>query len=199
MLRQRAQAMVERVALEAGYHLGAEAAWPVRAALTAALAHRDGAVEDDHDPRLLHPARTVLILLSDGGCRDPELLAAGAFAESLDQELRAPLALLEEAAGAAARGHAAALPRPDLAEPGLLLEALVTAEEGPALLAVAELLDHARHLHLRPELDWRAVHGLVGSAGVPAARRLNAPLARRLERWHEAFARRRLERVPPGV
>ena len=66
--------------------------------LDRALVHRVERVDDDHDPRLLHPARTVLILLDDVGCRSPELLAAGAVLESRFPEMELPReGLLEEA------------------------------------------------------------------------------------------------------
>jgi hypothetical protein len=189
--------MVERVTLEAAFLLGQDAAARVRAATAAALALRDRAVGDDHDPRLLHPARTVLILLSDAGCRAADVLAAAAFVESLDGALRPPVAVLRRAAGPAAAALAANAPLPEEAGDDLgddLLERLVTCGEESALIAVAEFLDHARHLHLRPELDWPAVHGLAERAYAPAAQRIAPPLERRLRRWAEAFRTRRLLR-----
>jgi (p)ppGpp synthase/HD superfamily hydrolase len=202
-LRQRAEAMVERVSLEAARAIGQVDADRVRRAVAAALAARDPLLEDDHDPRLLHPARTVLILLSDAACRDPEVLAAGAFAESIDVALRAELSLLEDAAGPGARRVAEAVPGAGSGSGSgsgsglglgteVLMELLVTAPAEAALVAVAERLDHARHLHLRPDLPWREVHGTVDTVYAPVAARLSPVLGRRLDRWAEAFRSRRL-------
>jgi (p)ppGpp synthase/HD superfamily hydrolase len=218
-LRQRAEAMVERVSLEAARAIGQVDADRVRRAVAAALAARDPLLEDDHDPRLLHPARTVLILLSDAACRDPEVLAAGAFTESIDVALRAELSLLEDAAGPGARRVAEAVPGAGSGSglgsgsgsgsgfwggegsgsgsgAGLgtevLMELLVTAPAEAALVAVAERLDHARHLHLRPDLPWREVHATVETVYAPVAARLSPVLGRRLDRWAEAFRSRRL-------
>jgi hypothetical protein len=206
-LRQRAAAMVERVSLEAAHHLGAEPALTVRDAVAAALAARDWVIDDDHDPRLLHPARTVLILLSDTTCRDVEALAAAAFIESLDHELAAPLGRLEEVAGPGARATAEAAPgtaaraaAPDRAASDLAasdataLEALVSAPRHAAIIAIAERLDHARHLHLRPNMEWAPFHADVETVWAPAAQYLEPGLARRLHRWVDGFRARRLLR-----
>jgi hypothetical protein len=192
-LRERAAAMLERVTLESIHHLCAAAAADVRRALGAALLHRDGRVADDHDPRLLHPARTILILLSDTSCRNPAVLAAAAFVDSVDAGLAPAAAAAEAVLGGDAAALLCSVPLPGV--PGgedALLERLVCAEPDAALIAVAERLDHARHLHLRPELPWRELHAQVQDAYAPAAARLCPPLARRLERWAEAFRARRL-------
>jgi hypothetical protein len=182
--------MVERVALEAAAAVGAGASGVVRDAVEAALQHRDGRLDDDHDPRLLHPARTILILLSDTDCRSACVLAAAAFVESVDRELAAsPLALLR-CAGRDAMAIAAAAPLPAGDDDEMLLERLVTSGEDAALAALAERLDQARHLHLRPELPWRSFHEGIERVYVPAAHRLSPALARRFERWAEAFRRR---------
>jgi hypothetical protein len=191
-LRERATAMVERVTLEATHCLGHDSAADVRRAVTAALLHRDARVQDDHDPRLLHPARTVLILMADASCRDVGTLAAAAFVDSQDLEL-AP----DGGAAAVVIGEDAArlldeVPLPTGQGDDELLERLVCAPEAAALIAVAERLDHARHLHLRPELPWLEWHAQVQDAYAPAARRLSPLIARRLERWAEAFRVRRL-------
>ncbi|HSJ25281.1 MAG TPA: hypothetical protein VK929_11455 [Longimicrobiales bacterium] len=194
-LRHRAAAMVERVTLEAAHSLGTEAALVVRDAVGAVLAVRDPLIEDDHDPRLLHPARTVLILLSDTTCRDAAALAAAAFIESLDTALRAPLDELERVAGGAARGIASAAPN---AARGTTLEDLVSAPRDSAVIAIAERLDHARHLHLRPDLAWAPFHADVETVWAPAAHFLAPGLGRRLDRWADGFRARRLLRPPHG-
>jgi hypothetical protein len=188
-LRERGAAMAGRVAAECAFHVGKTGATYVRAAVEAALRPRDALVDDDHDPRYLHPARTVLILLSDGGCRTPEVLAAAAFVESVDEELRAAAALAD--ADAAVRALAKAVPLPAAGSDDLL-ERLVSADHDSALTALAERLDHARHLHLRPELPWREFHGEIETVYAPAAARFNQNIARRFDRWAEAFRARRL-------
>jgi hypothetical protein len=194
-LRERADAMLARVTLETSFHLGRDAAAIIRAAAAEALAPRDATVADDHDPRLLHPARTLLILLSDAECREQDVLAASLYIESVDVQLRPGRETLAAAAGAGAAELAAAVPLAD-AGGGAddLLERLVSAPEAAAVIAVAERLDHARHLHLREDLPWAEFLGLIEEAYVPAARRLSPPLAHRLERWAEAFRVRRLLR-----
>jgi hypothetical protein len=183
--------MLERVTMECTWHMDQDGAATVRSALAAALAVRDCVVEDDHDPRLLHPARTVLILLSDAACRSRDALAAGAFVESTDAELRPPIGELRATAGANAVHILASTPLPDRED---MLEALVTAPADAALLALAERLDHARHLHLRHDIDWQTFHMQVEDVYVPVAARLSPPLARRFARWAEAFRSRRLLR-----
>ena len=51
------------------------------------LSARDTAIEDDHDPRSLHPARTIRVAIADGRCDDPGALAAAAFVDSIDAYL----------------------------------------------------------------------------------------------------------------
>ena len=79
-------------------------------------------------------------------------------------------------------------PRDELAEALLGLP-------GPILIAaVAERLDHARHLHLRPVSLWREGLALEESVYLPIAMRASDALSRRYQRWHSAFTRR-LERA----
>jgi hypothetical protein len=190
-LRDRPAAMLERVTLECAWRIDDTAAAEVRAALAAALLHRAARVGDDHDPRLLHPARTVLILLSDAACRDAAVLSAAAFVDSLDADLvpaegTARSVLAERAAALLREVPLPADARDDL------LERLVCAPAEAALVAVAERLDHARHLHLRPGLDWQTLHAQVQETYVPVAARIAPGIGRRLDRWAEAFRSRRL-------
>lgn len=182
-VRQRAQAMIERVTSEARAVLNETDAAIVRGALAESLTLRDDRVEDDHDPRYLHPARTIRILIADGDCRSVDALAAAAFVDTIDP------ALVPPAPVSRLRTIAYSVPRPGH-EGEQLLERLVTADLDTGLIAVAERLDHARHLHLRSDLDWRSFHTEVRNTYVPAARRFSALIARRLERWADAFERR---------
>lgn len=192
-LRERAAAMVQRVGAEAAAGLGEAAAAGVRDAVTVALAFRDERIDDDHDTRCLHPARTVLILLADTPLRSPAALAAAPFVDSVDAGLVPDAAALERVAGPGATDLLAAVPV-RAADPALLLEEIICADEAAALVALAERLDHARHLHLRPDLDWQSFHDDIRDVYLPAAGRLSPPLYRRLDRWAEAFGRRLLRR-----
>lgn len=186
-LRERAAAMVERVTLECSTVLAHADVALIRAAVTAALRARDAALAE-HDPRCLHPARTVLILLADVACRDADALAAAAFVESLPAAIPAA-----DTSCLSPRAQAllAAVPLPELADDELL-ERLVTAEPTTACMALAERLDHARHLHLMSDVAAVPFHAGIEAIYLPVAERACPPLARRLERWAGAFARRRL-------
>src|SRR5690606_11031648 len=132
---------------------------------------------------LLHPARTIRILIADGACHTPTALAAAAWVDTID-------AAFTPAPPAALRSFIEDVPH---AEPGAdedLLERIITADHDVALVAIAERLDHVRHLHLRSDLDARAHHAQVRAVYAPAARRFSAQLARRLDRWADAFERR---------
>jgi hypothetical protein len=175
--------MLERVTLEARAVLSEAEAAAVHDALAQSLSHRDAHIDNDHDPRYLHPARTIRILISDGECRSAAALAAAAFVDTIDT------ALAPAATGAALIRLTDAVPRPDR-DGDQLLERLVTADADAGLIAIAERLDHARHLHLRSDLDWPSFHASIRAAYGPAARRLSARIARRLDRWADAFERR---------
>lgn len=202
-LRARAAAMLERVTLETAAALtdadprGAEAGTAaVRSALHAALHRRDRLIDDDHDPRCLLPARTVRILIADAGVRHADTLAAAAFIDSIDATLVADAAVLGEPA-ARILGH---VPLPlerslhavDAADGPELLERLVCAPPDASTIAVAERLDQARHLHMRPELPWVAFHAGMRDVYIPVAHRVAPVIARRMDRWAEAFGRRLL-------
>lgn len=175
--------MIERVTTEARAVLSRSDADIVRGALADALAVRDAAIADDHDPRYLHTARTIRILIADGECRSVSALAAAAFVDTVDPGL-APAPPAEPL-----RRIVDAVPRPDR-DGDELLERIVTADFDVGLVAVAERLDQARHLHLRSDLDWPSFHAQIRTVYVPAARRFSALIARRTERWSDAFERR---------
>jgi hypothetical protein len=186
-LRERPAAMIRRVAMETGALVGQAQARVVSAAVGVALAPRDAAIEYDHDTRILHPGRTVLILLADAGCRDADVLAAAAFVESVDHELAVAAA---ERAGALGPGANALLAdAPDVPRERLLEELVVT-DERVVVMLLAERLDHARHLHLRNDLDWRDFYDEMLDVWLPAAHRFSPGIARRLDRWEESFRRR---------
>jgi hypothetical protein len=61
------------------------------------------------------------------------------------------------------------------------------------LLALAERLDHARHLHLREPAVRAGFHRSVGEIYLPIAHRTHPRLARRYDWWWRMFRRRFLE------
>ena len=182
-VRARAQSMLERVTIETRAVLSPADANIVRGALAESLASRDAAIDDDHDSRYLHPARTIRIMIADGECRSVDALAAAAFVDTVDASL-APLPPVEPL-----RAIVAQVPRPELAGDELL-ERIVTADLDVGLITVTERLDHARHIHLRSDIDQAAFHAQIRATYAPAARRVSASIARRLDRWADAFERR---------
>jgi (p)ppGpp synthase/HD superfamily hydrolase len=139
---------------------------------------------------MLHPARTALILLENIACRDATVLAAAQLIETRDAGLRVS-ENIASALGDDVATLVVAVPTPQSAiDDDELREALVTADRDAALIAVAERLDHARHLHMRERSEWDAYFAQTVDVYVPVAARLNEDLARRFERWAQSFARR---------
>lgn len=197
-LRQRAEAMANRLetaALRAG--LDDDGAATILDAYRTAMRPRERSLADDHHIDYLHPARTTLILLEDLGITEPTILAAGALTETLRPELAvtgAPegraddpriLALVDEVPVPARDGDE-------------LLERLVVADEAVRLIALAERLDHVRHLHLRPEAEWAVLHAETREIYLPVAERTHPTLARRYGWWCRTFAERYLREPVPG-
>ena len=144
-------------------------------------------IHEDHDPDYLHPARTALILMDDTGEADPVTLAAALDVETRDPTLAAPADGMHRVSPEAAT-LAAEVPVPDRTP--RLLEALLALPDAAIRVAAAERLDHVRHLHLRPESEWREAHAMTREAYVPVARRVDSTLAARLEWWCDMFERR---------
>lgn len=183
--------MIRRVQREAtGAGIDTSGTATVEAAVTLALEYRLSRV--DHDsPDLLHPARTVLILLGQAGERDPVLLAAAALVDS------AFPALVPDRAGTLATplDMAEGVPTPSRCG-AALTEALLFADRPGFRIAVAERLDHARHLHLRDPRAWRPMFRSVTDIYLPLAeRRRELPLGVYLRRWADRFERRWLGRL----
>lgn len=184
---ERGAVMLDRVTAETRALVHDEAAvQAVRTALEQSIALRDAAVADDHDPRYLHSARTIRILLADAGCADPVVLCAAARLDTVDRELEPPGAPTDAAVARLLQET----PRPEAAD--LLMESLLCAPADAVLLAAAERLDQARHLHLRPDLDWREFHEQVSAVYAPVAMRTAQLIGHRLDRWADAFRRRLL-------
>lgn len=149
---------------------------------TTLMTQRAAALGSEEHFETLHPARTLLILLDDCDVVDAALLEAATSIESVHAPLRdVPAGTL-----------AARVPLPDRAGDELL-EALVASDEPIRLLALAERLDHARHLHLRDPSVWADFHHAIGAVYAPVASRTHDRLARRYDWWWHMFRRRFLE------
>lgn len=188
----RAEAMARRLARTARRLGLADEDWEgLETAFRAGMARRLARELDDHHPDYLHPSRTALILMDDARVADTAVLAAALVVETRDPELAPPpdeIATL----GPTAADIVAAVPRP--ADEGeRLLETLLAAPRAARLVAAAERLDHARHLHLRPRSEWRDYHATTCAVYAPVAARTDPALAARLEWWCAAFRRRFLD------
>jgi hypothetical protein len=146
-------------------------------------------VLDDHDPGYLHPGRTVLILLLDLRIADSDVLSAGALCETLSPALAGDPAAARAVLSQPAEELLRQVPAPATSG-DRLLEDLLSAPAAALDIALAERLDHARHLHLAPPPDWLPFHREVEEAYLPAAERANPLLARRYRWWTGTFARR---------
>ncbi|MEJ2540567.1 MAG: hypothetical protein P8188_11455 [Gemmatimonadota bacterium] len=150
-----------------------------------AMQPRQARLDDDHDPRFLHPGRTALILMDDAGITDPVTLAAAVFAETEAPELAwspetVPGASDPRLDEALTLARAIPLPKDDEG----LTEALVTARDPIAVVALAEYLDQLRHLRAwaSPE-TIRARGETAARVLVPVAGRVDPALERRLGWW----------------
>lgn len=149
-------------------------------ALRAALAAQAHRLPEGH-VGLLHPARTVLILLADSAEREPRVLAAAALAAAGDERIG-------DAGLQPSATLARSVPRPEAADG--LAEALVVASPSAARIALAAWLDRVRHLHLEERDGWAAAHRLTLEVYLPVAERAEPALARRLAWWAQTFRRR---------
>jgi hypothetical protein len=157
-----------------------------------AMAVRIANLPDEHHADFLHPGRTALILLTDAGVRDGSMIAASCICETLRPLLRVREAEITASLGAAIWGLASSVPAPGDSED--LAEQLVTASEQTQVIALAEHLDHARHLHLRPPVEWPEGHSVTCTVYMPLALRTHPGLHRRLRWWCGMFEERYLSR-----
>jgi (p)ppGpp synthase/HD superfamily hydrolase len=201
---ERARQMTNRVLREARDRGVPGGLGPLERALATALAHRGTRLPDDHHPALLHPGRTVLILLTDTDERDEEVLAAAALSESLDDALKVSPGTVRREMGDGVTGAWLGIPgaggdrlHGDGGRGDEILEELVTAPLRLARVALAERLDHLRHLHLEPATPLRArLHADAVAHYLPVAARVDPVLSRRYRWWCDRFARRFLTSVP---
>lgn len=188
--RDRADAMRGRVMRTAG-GLGIQDTSLLEGAFDRAMAPRFARLDDDHDPRFLHPGRTALILMDDGGLVDPRALATAILVETECPELAADTPGDRDDSDALEAAVRAARAIPPMADEDTLAEALLTAPEPAPLIALAEYLDQLRHLRLWADpARIRARGETAARVLVPVATRVNAVLARRLAWWVRRVARR---------
>lgn len=160
-------------------------------AFSAAMQPRRDRIADDHHPDYLHPARTALILMDDARESDPTVLAMALFCETRDPSLAASIGAIERISRAVAEGLAG-IPLPSHGgEP--LIESLLALSPGQSRVAVAERLDHARHLHLRDREEWAVYHATTCAVYARVAGRVHATLGERLDWWCSTFRRQFLE------
>ncbi|MBW3553764.1 MAG: HD domain-containing protein [Gemmatimonadetes bacterium] len=185
LMEGRAGAMAARL-VDTAERLGIDAPGRaiISAAFVAAMRPRLSGGLDDHGPEYLHPARTALILMEDAGVGEPATLAAAILTETRHPGLR-PDADEVDRLGEQVRGLVAAVPDPE--EDERVLESLIVAGPDVRLIAVAERLDHARHLHLRPRSEWPGYHAVTCASYAPAAARSHPVLGRRLAWWCRSF------------
>ncbi|HEX6559332.1 MAG TPA: hypothetical protein VF021_07710 [Longimicrobiales bacterium] len=154
-----------------------------------AVERRMAVLRDVFHPDMLHPARNVLILLEDAEIRDPDVLLAAALTETEYPALSFEPEAVMARFGPRAAELLAGVPVPRVARDALA-EQLVTAEHDVAIIAVADRLDHARHLHFRDQAVWRPFHAQIRAVYLPVAERVEARMAQRLARWASSFERR---------
>jgi hypothetical protein len=204
----RAEAMARRLTVTA-WRAGVSepGARALERSFLAAIDMRAAVIADPEHHTFLHPARTALILLDDAGVTDAAALAASPLVESFEHALRPSAAalasILDERAGALFAEVPLPPCRPDGDADALLLEQLVTAGRAACLVALAEQLDQARHLHLRMRghapvsaADAAVFLRRATAVYLPVAARTHPRLAARLDRWAGAFARRFPGAVP---
>lgn len=185
----RAEAMARRILRTAG-RLGVDdrGQGRLRRAFDIGMAPRMERGLDDHHPDWLHPSRTALILMDDARVADPGPIAVALVTETRDRALRIEAETLR-AVDPELASLAAEVPDPDRAGDGLM-EALIAVSTQAALVAVAERLDHARHLHLRDRDEWAMYHATTCSIYAPVARRTHPALAGRIDWWCTTFQQR---------
>lgn len=192
---------MEHRVLQTAFRLsgGAGAQWEVFGrALSHAHSLRLGVLSDSHDPHLLHPGRTVLILLQDVDMVEPGLLATAALGESGVPELRVPEKPWEDELPAL--GELRSLEALEGAPPGELREALREASEEVALIWLSERLDQLRHCHLLSDAGMRArMASRATEVELPISRQRHPTLARRLSWWCRRVAPRLVQGGSPEV
>lgn len=157
--------------------------------LDLAMSPRLELLTDNHHPAYLHPGRTARVLLDDVDGVDRTVLVVAILHESCDDRLRVRTERVAESVGASEAASIESIPLPGEER---MIERLLALPSDVALAALAERLDHLRHLHLRDDLtgSWAEVHDEVSRAWLPFAQRVHPVLARRYGHWTRTFANR---------
>ena len=189
-LQGRAADMQDSVARVAGANgvSASDVALVVRAHQVAMEARHEVLGDPEH-PLYLHPGRNVLILVRDAGLRSGCDLAVAALVESREPRLRADPARVRADLPAPVADAWARVPMRGMEG---LAEALVTSNAALRMAALADHLDHLRHLHMLPRTDdWADLFDEVVAVWGPVAERTHPELARRYALWVRTFRRRR--------
>jgi hypothetical protein len=189
---KRAEAMALRVATAAQRAgIQAEQRDLLFRLLCVTFERRQTRMPDEHHPDFLHPGRNALILIEDLGVREPGILAAAIAFDSMcprETPSAEEVVLLEQTGGWPLLEALRSLP----AAREELVEALVIGSDAVRLVAVCEMLDHARHLHLRERSHWQTSYELVEAVYMPLSTRTHPTLERRFSSWCRVFAEKYL-------
>jgi hypothetical protein len=187
------QGRLERVLGSAG--LAPEDVEGVTTSFQMAIHLRSAYVGGEADHRFLHPARSLLVLLEDGGERGPDLLAAAPLVESVEPQLvgvevqEAPHPIRTLLRGLPILPGGLGGTAGEDVEAGWL-EALVLVEPGMQRLILSEALDQLRHLHLRPDGPFRdRILRRAERVLVPLAQRAGGGLDQRFRWWWSRVGR----------
>jgi hypothetical protein len=185
-LGDRTGAMADRLARAARDAGLADDAADIVATFRTVLDARSDIRDPDHHA-WLHPARNALILMEDIGVRDSAELRASICFDGTRPAVPSGDPAVDRLLGAVPRAGER------------LLEDLVTAAEAPRRIALADRLDHARHLHLHLQASesWTAFHRETHEVWLPVAERTHEVFARRFRWWTRMFERRWLPKVRP--
>lgn len=189
--RERAEHMALRLTRTARKE-GVDRVALLESAHEVAMEPRHLRLDDDHDPRYLHPGRTALVAMGDAGLRDPVALAAAVLTETLSAELSTGRdAVARVGGGDLERAWAVRdrVPHPFAED---LAERLILADASLRVVALAEWLDQLRHLRSWADADTvSGAHRVTEAVYLPVAERTHPKLARRFGWW--------IRRVSPGL
>lgn len=164
---------------------------PIARAYRSAIERRSRVLSDPRHPDFLHPGRTALILIEDLDVADAAEIVAGVLYDSLYPEASSTAGEATALGGGAAGSVFAELVAAGRSDTSLA-EDLITGSASTQRAALAERLDHARHLHLRDPSTWAGFHAAIRSTWLPLAERTHPVLARRYRWWTSMFARKYL-------
>lgn len=177
----RGPQMAERVVREAlAYGIHEAGVELIQRAHGLAMETRAEFVPDDHHPMHLHPGRTVLVTMRDGGLREPVALAAAALLDTRMAGGEPTREHITERCGSEVSAFVDSVPRPGAST---LLEDLVAASDAVVRVALSEQLDQLRHARLWAEPERaQEVLGESRQIYLPVAERMAGDFGRRF-RW----------------